>query len=78
MKKDDNVLLLNITSHNDTQMLTNPLLVEGNHLPLGPALFLQNLILSCPVQHQEHQEQENRNTRGHIFINTNYSNHDVD
>ena len=32
------------------QMLTNPLLVEGNHLPLGPALFLQNLILNCPVQ----------------------------
>ena len=32
------------------QMLTNPLLVEGNHLPLGPALFLQNLILNCPVR----------------------------
>jgi hypothetical protein len=32
---------------NSLKMLTNPLLVEGNHLPLGPALFLQNLILNC-------------------------------
>jgi hypothetical protein len=32
------------------QMLTNPLLVEGNHLPLRPALFLQNMILNCPVR----------------------------